>query len=277
VARRRAKGPANPASRAWIVLLAVTFVLSLGLTLHGPNGQVQFDFPWGNGSLPLPGQLLFDWLPFYSSMRAYARFGLLVTLSGIVLAGIEWAYLLRYGGLRVRLNARWLTLAAITLLLVDLWTSPYSWGTTRVEPTEASRAIASAEPGLVMQMPLTASQSGPALWWGTYYDKPIAYGYETFEPPQWRAERPALGTFPDAPALDVLRKWGVRYIVVSANAYGADWPGTLEYLKTVPGLRHIEDFQEHRTWDVDPGVLDAQPELEQYALPDTLAVFELMP
>jgi hypothetical protein len=127
----------------------------------------------------------------------------------------------------------------------------------------------------VMRMPLAASQSGPALWAQVYYDKPVAYGYETFEPEGWRARRPKLETFPDDRALDVLREWGVRYVVVSGNAYGAGWPDTLAYLKSLPSLRHMGDFEERRTWEVDPAVLDAQPEHEAYALPDTLAVFEL--
>jgi hypothetical protein len=128
-----------------------------------------------------------------------------------------------------------------------------------------------------MQMPLAASQSGPLLFQETYYGKPIAYGYDTFEPEPWRAARPALQSFPDAGSLDVLRSWGVHYVVVSANAYGADWPGTLDYLKSLPRLRHLQDIQEHRTWQVDPAVLDAQPDLLQYAEPDTMAVFELQP
>ncbi len=69
----------------------------------------------------------------------------------------------------------------------------------------------------------------------------------------------------------------MRYVVVSANAYGADWPGTLDYLETLPRLKHLGDFQEHRTWDVDPAALDAQPDLLQYAEPDTMAVFEFLP
>src|SRR5205814_6808331 len=61
---RRARVPTNRVGRVWLGLFVVTAVLSLGLTLHGPEGQVK-------GPIPLPGQLLFDWLPFYSSMRAY--------------------------------------------------------------------------------------------------------------------------------------------------------------------------------------------------------------
>jgi hypothetical protein len=277
IARRRARLPAVRAASAWLTLLIVAGVLSLGLTLHGLQGQLQFPF----GPLPLPGQLLFDWLPFYSSMRAYARFGVLMALAVAVLLGIGWAYLMlaRARSSKGRLGPAQLTLIALLVLLVDLWTSPYSWGTTRVEATETARFLAAQpEPGPVMQMPLAASQSGPLLFQETYYGpgKPIAYGYDTFEPQPWREARPALENFPDDEALDVLRDWGVRYIVVSANAYGADWPGTLEYLQSLPRLRHLQTIQETRSWEVDPAVVDAQPELLQYFEPDTQAVFELV-
>ncbi len=275
--RRRARLPANRASSAWLTLLIVTAILSLGLTLHGLEGQVQFSF----GPLPLPGQLLFDWLPFYSSMRAYARFGVLGALALAVIMGMGWAYIMqarvKIGGLRI--NSNRLTFLALLLLLIDLWTSPYSWGTSRVEPTETARFLAAQpEPGLVMEMPLSASQSGPLLFQETYYGegKPIAYGYDTFEPQPWRDLRPALQNFPDDQALNVLRDWGVRYVVVSANAYGADWPGTLDYLRTLPRLRYMQSIEESRIWDVDPAVLDAQPDLLQYFEPDTQAVFELL-
>lgn len=277
VVRRRARLPALRAAAAWLTLLIVAGVLSLGLTLHDTNGQAQFQF----GPLPLPGQLLFDWLPFYSSMRAYARFGVLVALAVAVLVGVAWTYILqtRPHASTGKFAPNQLTLFAILFVLVDLWTSPYSWGTSRVEPSETARFL-SAQPqaGLVMQMPLTASQSGPLLFQETYYGpgKPIAYGYDTFEPEPWREARPALENFPDDAALDVLAEWGVRYIVVSANAYGADWPGTLEYLQSLPRLSYMETVQETRTWEVDPAVLDAQPDFLQYFEPDTQAIFELV-
>jgi hypothetical protein len=272
VVGRRARLQPNRAGRVWLGLLVLAAILSLGLTLHGPNGQLP-------GPVPLPGQLLYDWLPFYSSMRAYARFGVLVSLASVVLMGIGWTAILAGGNQWVRRYATWLTLVALCLLLVDFWTAPpgYSWGTTRVEESETAKFLATQPQGLVMQMPLMSSQSGPLLYQRINYGKPIAYGYDTFEPAGWSAERGNLAAFPDVKALDVLQNWGVRYIVVSANAYGADWPGTLNYLESVPRLKHLQDVQEHRTWDVNPAVLDAQPFLLQYAEPDTMAVFELLP
>ncbi|HEX9991134.1 MAG TPA: hypothetical protein VGE45_21950 [Chloroflexia bacterium] len=274
IGRRRARSEERGARAVWLGVLVGAIMLSLGLTLHGLEGQVLVGAGEAKSPITLPGRLLYDWLPLYSSMRAYARFGVLAALAVVVLMGMGWAALLRQPGWARR--GQWLTLVATCLLLVDFWGAPYAWGTTRVEPTEASKFLATAPPGLVMQMPLASSQSGPALFWGTYYGKPISYGYDTFEPAEWRAARDTLQEFPDDATLDLLKSWGVRYIVVSANAYGPDWLGYEEFFKRLPRLRHLGDFQEKRTWDVDPRVLDARPDLVDYVLPDTLAVFELV-
>lgn len=257
----------------WAGLAAVCFVLSLGLTLHDANGQVKLA---GGGIVPLPGQLLYNWLPLYSSMRAFARFGLLVMLAATALMGLGWAALLRWGPAWLRARPLFSTSLAALLLLVDFWTGPFAWGTSRVEPGQLETFLAKQPSGIVMQMPLASSQSGPALYRRVFYGKPIAYGYETFEPPQWRSARPTLEAFPSDATFDLLKGWGVRYIVVSGKAYGADWPGTLSYLRTLPRMRYRADFRERGVWDVDPQVLDARPDMEEYALPDTPAVFELV-
>lgn len=257
----------------WLALGAVCFVLSLGLMLHDASGQVKLA---GGGVVLLPGQLLYDWLPLYSSMRAFARFGVLVMLCAMTLMGTGWAALLSYGPSWLRARPVFSTAVAAALLLLDFWTGPYAWGTSRVEPGVTDTFLAVQPAGLVMRMPLASSQSGPALYSRVFYGKPIAYGYETFEPPEWSKARPALEAFPADPSLDALKGWGVRYILVSGNAYGSDWPGTLAYLKSLSRMRYMAAFHERGTWDVDPQVLDARPDMEEYAAPSTFAVFELL-
>lgn len=257
----------------WLGLGTLAFILSLGLTLHDANGQVRLG---ADGVVPLPGQLLYDWLPLYSSMRAFARFGVIVALALAVLLGLVWSAGLRQGPSMLRRNPHFATFVLAFLLMIDFWTAPYAWGTTRVEATETARFLSQQPPGTVMQMPLHASQSGPALYRRVTSGKPVAYGYETFEPPAWRARRDELQEFPEGTSLDVLREWGVRYVVVSGKPYGADWPGVLDHLKTLPGVRYMAAFEDRSPWTVDPQVLDARPDMVEYAMPENNAVFELV-
>lgn len=272
--RRRTLGEERRLWSTWLVLALVAFVLSLGLTLHDAGGQVRVG---QTGVVPLPGQLLYDWLPLYSSMRAFARFGVIVALALSVLLALVWSALLRSGPALVKRNPAMSTLLLLALVVTDFWSGPYSWGTSRVETSVTARYLAQLPSGILMQMPLESSQSGPALFRRVSAGKSVAYGYETFEPPQWRAHRPALEEFPEAPALEVLRGWGVRYVVVSGKLYGADWAGMLEYLKSLPGLQFHSAFEDRSSWQVDPQVLDARPDMVEHSMPDNNAVFELLP
>jgi hypothetical protein len=277
--------------KVWVGLLGVVLVLSLGSTLQWTYGQVRWPMAGGSTPIPLPGRILYDWLPFYASMHFFARFGILVVLAIAVLMGFGWVSIQKHTvarseGSKFKIQnsklGRWLIAPTLCLLLADLWTAPFQWGSSRVEPSDTSKFLASAPPGGVIQMPLPASLSVPmqsdlAPYWSTYYHKPTTYGYDTVEPLEWRASRPALEKFPGDEALDVLKRWGVRYVVVSANGYREHWQERYEYLKSLPSLKHLADLREHRVWDVDPAILDARPDLEQYALDDTQALFELLP
>jgi hypothetical protein len=277
--------------RIWGGLLGVALVLSFGLSLQWTYGQVRWPMAGGSTPIPLPGRLLYDWLPLYGSMHFYTRFGILVALAVVVLMGFGWVSIqnhmvTRNEGLRFRIQnskfGRWLVVPAMCLLLADLWTAPYQWGSSRVGPSETSKFLAAVSPGGVIQFPLPASLSLPppsnlAPYWSTFYPKPTSSGYDTFEPPEWQAVRPTVEKFPSDEALHMLRQWGVSYIVVSANGYREHWQERYEYLKSLPVLKHIADLNEPRVWAVDPAVLDARPDLEQYALDDTQALFELLP
>jgi hypothetical protein len=282
--RRRAKqsGPTTAPWGLWLVMLVFVTVLSFGLTLHGLRGQVEWTDGTDVATIPMPASILYDWLPFFSSMRSYARFGVLAALALAVLMGLGWASICRYGGTFAARHGMSLLLLAVTLLLFDVLTVPFKWGSSPVRPTVTSAFLNAAPEGSVMQMPLSGSrfapaQSGPSLYWGTYYHQPITYGWDSYDPPHWRAAQAALESFPDRPALDVLRKWDVRYIVVNKNAYAQHWPEMDNRLRTTPALQFLVEFDEPRGWIVDPAVLDAYSDLEAYAQPDTQVVYELLP
>jgi hypothetical protein len=259
---------------SWLVVAVTAFVLSLGLTLHDPNGQYMLPLAGGGVPVPLPGQLLFDYLPLFSSMRAYARFGVMVALAAAVILALGWLVFLRSE--RFRRRGVFFATAALVVMLADLWTAPYVWGWSRVEPTQTAQFLRTQPRGTIMQMPLESSQSGPAFWQVTNYGMPIAYGFDTFEPPEWGPVRDDLEEFPSNPALDALKGWGVRYIVVSANAYEHEWETAKAEIDANPRLRLLASHIERRIWFVDPAPLDARPDMRRFVLPDTLVTYELV-
>jgi hypothetical protein len=259
---------------SWGSMAAAGFVLSLGLTLHDPNGQYMLPLAGGGVPVPLPGKLLFDYLPLFSSMRAYARFGVIVALAAAAILALGWLVFLRRKSFRER--GAFFATAALVLMLADLWTAPYVWGWSRVEPTRTAQFLRTQPKGTIMQMPIESSQSGPAFWQVTNYGMPIAYGFDTFEPPEWGSVRDDLEQFPSDASLDALEGWGVRYIVVSANAYEHEWETAKAGIDANPRLRLLATHTERRIWFVDPAPLDARPDMRRFVLPDTHVTYELV-
>jgi hypothetical protein len=266
LAARRTRG------RAWIwaALLGACFVLSLGLNLHTATGGLA---DWGTGPVSLPGRLFYDWVPGFSSLRAYARFGVGVALGLAVLAGLGATWLLARPRLaRVRPA---LALGLIGLALCDFWSAPNAWGLTRVEPNAVAGWLATQPPGAVIQLPLTTAIAGPPLYAGTFYGHPLAYGYETFEPPGFVAGRAALAAFPSAATFDLLRRWGVRYVVVAASSYGPQWPGTRAYFATLPDWTEAYRGLQPPIWEAPFWVGEVRTELREALAPDELVVYRL--
>src|SRR3954447_2047007 len=125
IARRKRDRDADwVTASAWLVVLVVSIVLSLGLTLHDLGGQVNTGTPQAPVPVTMPGRLLYDWLPLFSSMRAYARFGFIAVLALFALMSMGWAAIVRRAGNR----GLWWTVLVVVLLMADFWTAPYAWG-----------------------------------------------------------------------------------------------------------------------------------------------------
>ncbi|MDQ2808615.1 MAG: hypothetical protein M3Z04_17155, partial [Chloroflexota bacterium] len=163
----------------------------------------------------------------------------------------------------------------LALVLTDLWSAPNAWGLTDVAPDAVAGWLAAQPPGAVMRLPLSAALAGPPLYAGTAYAHPLAYGYETFEPPGFQAARPALLAFPKTVAFTQLRAWGVRYVVVAASSYGPDWPATRAYFATLPGWTPVYSAAEPRRYAAPFWLGDVQPELVDAFAPDELMVYQL--
>jgi len=267
---RRRTGRQDREAWLWAGLALGCLVLSLGLTLRVLPGEV---VQVGGQAVPLPARLLYDWVPGFNSLRAYARFGGGVALAGAVLAGLGLTRLL--AGLR-RGRGRVAVAATLTaLVLADLWSAPNAWGLTDVAPDAVAGWLAAQPSGAVMRLPLTAALAGPPLYAGTAYGHPLAYGYETFEPPGFQAARPALLSFPKPAAFAQLRAWGVRYVVVAAGSYGADWPATRAYFATLPAWTPAYSAAAPRRYAAPFWLGDVQPDLTAALAPDLLVVYQL--
>jgi len=141
----------------------------------------------------------------------------------------------------------------ILAVVVEFAAFPLTSGLSRVAAQPVDRWLA-AQPndGAVMQFPLIKSKNGPALYASTFHGKRLAYGFGSFYPPAWQAAEETLAHFPDAASLAVLRRWDVRYIIVSPTLYDAGWADRPEdtwasvrrRLGAQPALRLVGEFPE---------------------------------
>ncbi len=254
----------------WAILGAGALLLSLGLSLRVLPGQV---LEIGGAAVTLPGRWLFDWVPGFSSIRAYARFGVVVTLSVAMLAALGATRLLAW--VRTPPARRLLAGALLAAVLFDFWSVPYTWGLSRVAPDAVAGWLAAQPPGAVIRLPLDSAIAGPPLYAGTAYGHPLAYGYETFEPPGFAAARPILAGFPSPAAFALLRSWHVRYAVVAASAYGADWPATRAYFAGLPDWSPVYTGLQPSIYDAPLWIASVRPELRDAFAPDELVVYAL--
>jgi len=202
--------------------------------------------------IPLPALLAHMFVPFMASIRWWVRFGVVAVLGVAVLAGLGLDGLWRRRRWSPRQGVA-VTGLLILAVVVEFAAFPLTSGLSRVAAQPVDRWLA-AQPndGAVMQFPLIKSKNGPALYASTFHGKRLAYGFGSFYPPAWQAAEETLAHFPDAASLAVLRRWDVRYIIVSPTLYDAGWADRPEdtwasvrrRLGAQPALRLVGEFPE---------------------------------
>ena len=258
--------------RIYAALGGIAFVLALGTTLHLGGKPVYLRVPSavedqfsramyvltgrlalqkvdysslrreGALVLPMPTLLLYLFVPFFGAMRVWARFGVLVMLSVAVLAGWGTDWLLR----RKLTNSAWrgAVAGALALLLVlDYAVLPYPYGYTEVrgQPVDEWLARQSGKKPII-QYPLDKTWYGWMLYPSRVHGHPIAYGYGTFVPKAYREASEALGNWPSKETLDLLRTWGIDYVLVGARSYADEWPALRQAMEATPALEKVAVF-----------------------------------
>jgi hypothetical protein len=163
--------------------------------------------------------VMHETLPFFSLIRASARFGVLVTLAVAVLAGMALTELAQTPGRRRTVFL--VLLFAIAVL--RSWAGPLDLF-DRPQTSIAGRRLEQLPMGVVAEFPFFSSagerhRHTEYMLASTSHWKPLVNGYSDHTPPQAFAEMPVLETFPSEPSWAILRRLGVRYVVMHWNKY----------------------------------------------------------
>jgi hypothetical protein len=213
-------------------------------------GLVAFD-----GSLGLHGVLyrtLFWSFPPLHSVRAPARFGMLVVLTLAMLAGVGAARLmarLQRPGARVVL-AGFLTIAFV----VDVWPKYDRLPVWRSPPS-----IYAVLPNnsVLFEFPVHRpadhfSENLPYMYFSMWHWRPMVNGYSGFIPASYVSLLDGTSTFPDTSALDYLVAVGVTHIAVHCRLWEPKvCAATLNHLDSTPEVRRVA----HAEWYGEPSVL----------------------
>jgi hypothetical protein len=273
-------------SSAYVVLFVLSVVLALGTTLHLGGQRVYIAVPkWiergftgvmgllanrlalhampsyyelrvpGAVYVPLPTLLLYLYVPFFDSMRVWTRFGLISSFAVAALSGLGLARILRSleGAGRSSRRTLLIALTGLVLIAFELIAIPYPLGWSEVKAQPADRWLAQQpEGGAVMRFPLWQAECGTGLYAATVHGRPLAYGYGAFFPGYYRQKRPVLWDFPTVQSIALLRDWGVKYVLVGSEGYGAQWPDVQQRLDGFEVLQLVAAFSEepvyHAGW-----------------------------
>jgi len=257
--------------------------------------------------VPLPALLAYLFVPFAGGMRTLYRFGLVTVFAVAVLAGMGVATLgfsreeEKHEAIldvpasedgesrrrdRRRIPVPLLGSLLVALVLFDFASFPLPYGLSKTAAQPLDEHMAKWGEGAVMQFPLIRGLNGPMLYRSVYHRQPIAYGHGTFYPEEFLAVKDEeLAKFPSDETLDLLRTWGVRWVLVGEGAYeegwgdlpDQDWSTISVAIEASGRLSPVMTVQEEPLWfgervsDVIEGCVPVDP-----ITVDTVHVYELV-
>jgi hypothetical protein len=230
---------------ATLILAAAAFVppvapsawMYLGLT------AVSVDAALGMNGLLFP--VLQRLAPPLTSLRAPARFGVLMLLSLTILAG--------YGAAKMTAARPGAAVAVVVIATIvslgEFWSAPLTMRPNEERATEAHRWLSYQPPGsVVLEMPMPTNE---ALWRyettylirSTHHWQPLVNGYSGFVPEQYRQTLESLRGFPDDLSIERLRELDVRFIVLNRVYYGGEeFTALIARVALAAHLRPVQSF-----------------------------------
>jgi hypothetical protein len=190
---------------------------------------------------------LYQYITPFRGLRAPARLGIFVVFSLAVLAGFGYSFLA--AALRARHR-----LVLLVLLLTAVLAEYFTTVTVARYPNVAPpvyRLLASQPPGVVAEFPVPSDglpgQDPKYAYLSIFHWKPLVNGYSGYYPASYMTRLMNLRRFPEPFSLRVLRREGVRYLVIHESGYGekrALYEGILSTLDEAEGMRNLGAFSD---------------------------------
>jgi len=161
--------------------------------------------------------LLFE-LPFFAFLRAPARFAIVVVLALAVVGSLATRRLLHAAGTR----CQWIAAALTCLALSELATA-MPWERA-VQVPLPYQSLAQMPPAPVAEFPFYSKRPymhSQYMLYSTSHWMPLLNGYSDHTPTRFRENALSLESFPSDRSFATLQGFGVRYLGVHWDRYGA--------------------------------------------------------
>jgi hypothetical protein len=190
----------------------------LGLVAVGAAGAV---LSFGTAT-PVYGWL-YQISPLLSAIRGAARFGNLFLLAIAALAGLGLA---RWREGMTPRRAAVAAALAVALVNAEALRAPLHY--TPYKGIPVGYTLLASEPGAVVlaelpfYRPLAIFENAPYMLNSTAHWRPLMNGYSGYVPESYERYAEEFRTFPDARALEAMRRAGVTHVIVHASRYPAE-------------------------------------------------------
>jgi hypothetical protein len=255
--------------QAAIVVAVVSFLISLGPTLHSDDRQILVPVSLSVAALvaksigvfpslalvqaqilaeravmiPLPAMFMFVFVPLTSGMRVMARFGVWTGLMTAALAGAGAR--MAVGEIRRRAPGhRWASsVAVVGVCALVLAESRSDVPTIPLEPRPADVWLAQHPGGAVVELPLEQTLRSVQDYYKTVHGHPTVFGPigDGFIPPLLWERRAPLLDFPSSASIAALRDWKVAYVLFTPSRIPG-WDALKVRLDAAPGLVFDRDL-----------------------------------
>jgi hypothetical protein len=197
---------------------AIVYLVALAAAFEMSLGAYGYSYPF-----------LYRHVPVFDALRAPARLGIFVVFFLAVLAA--WGHAAIEAALPP-LRRRALAVLVSAVLLLEYWVAPLRLVPYPNAPPMLYAWLEQQPRGVVAEFPMPAPDALPGdearyAYMSTFHWMPLVNGYSGYYPPSYLTRIDGLRTFPGAQSTDVLRRDGVRYVIVHASAYPPDRAGEI--------------------------------------------------
>lgn len=242
----------------YITMAFVAFILSLGMAfmpIYTKGLGIYRILVWLS-----PYNLLYKFLPGFSSIRSPHRFAIFMALFLAILAGIGMLWLCR----RVRSRWRWvLILTLVSATILEL--SPLPLRLVKVPGSvddlpqvyQHVKTLPSDTVLLELPMPSELSEQGlettaQQVYRSSFHWQHLVNGYSGFAPETWLELVPVLAKSPPKIALSAMKGYGIEYILAQWDDMNQEERTLLSKLETQGHLKPIfRDDNQYTLYQID--------------------------